>query len=57
MKLADFVKRMNPRMVNGPPSLADSGICYLGSRGEVLLEKVVFCKDLPFDMIGSVGSW
>jgi hypothetical protein len=55
-----FFRWMNPTLMTFPPSLErieDGEICYLGPNGETSFDKVVLCKDLPFDMVGSVGSW
>lgn len=55
-----FSAWMNPTLTSFPPSLEriEAGeVCYLGPNGEISSDKVVLCKDLPFDMVGSVGSW
>ena len=52
--VASLLKSVNPSLRDGPPSL-DNGdeVCYLGPNGE----QDILCRDLPFDMLGSIGSW
>lgn len=56
----EYVKAINPSLTEYPRPIDNKTgdvICYLGADGSADLDKVIYCKDLPIDMVGSVGSW
>lgn len=52
-------RELNLSLVDIPPYKHDDDgeICFLGRNGETNIESITYCRDLPFGMAGSVGSW
>jgi hypothetical protein len=57
--LAKKYRDLNLSLLNEPQYLYENeeAICFLGPSGETDISSVIYCKDLPFGMAGSVGSW
>lgn len=57
--LAKKYRDLNLSLLDEPPYLyeEEDAICFFGPSGETDISSVIFCKDLPFGMASSVGSW
>lgn len=57
--LGKYFHLLNPSVTEYPPPIhpQHGKVCYLGPDGSDAWDKVVYCKDLPVDILDAVPSW